>query len=254
MIPDHFTAPHQRREGEAPAAPAGSRIYAIGDVHGRADLLREMHRLIHADAYRRQAPRNVVVYLGDYIDRGRQSPEVLDILLNEALPSFESIYLKGNHEESLLRFLDDISIGPAWLYYGGAETLESYGVTTPQSPHDPRTLTRAQRELQRRLPDSHRNFMASLRLLHAEGDYLFVHAGIRPGVPLQQQDPEDLLWIRDSFLDSDAEHGCIVVHGHTITERPDVQRNRIGIDTGAFATDRLTCLILEGTDWSFLQT
>lgn len=244
----------QQPQGVAPEVPPGSRVYAVGDIHGRADLLRELHQLIHEDAYRRQAPRNVVIYVGDYIDRGGDSPAVIDLLLNETLPSFESIHLKGNHEDSLLRFLDDISVGPAWLLYGGAQTLLSYGVRPPYGAGRGEDLTRAQRELREKLPARHRRFMQGLKLTHVEGDYLFAHAGVRPGVALDQQQEEDLLWIRDEFLLSDAEFGKIVVHGHTITSRPDVQRNRIGIDTGAFASGTLTCLVLEGSDWSFLQT
>jgi serine/threonine protein phosphatase 1 len=241
-------------EGVAPQVPPGSRIYAVGDIHGRADLLRHLHQLIHEDAYGRQAPRNVVVYLGDYIDRGKASAEVIDLLIDEPLPSFEAVHLKGNHEDSLLRFLDDTSVGAAWFSYGGDATLESYGVrpVAPAAPHQ--ELLRAQRELALRLPERHRRFLAALTLAHEEGDYLFVHAGIRPGLPLRAQNPADLLWIRDEFLSSSADFGKIIVHGHSISARPDVQRNRIGIDTGAFASNVLTCLILEGSDWSFLQT
>jgi len=243
-----------RQQGVLPEVPPGSRIYAIGDIHGRADLLRRLHQLIHEDAYQRQAPRNVVVYLGDYVDRGEASPAVIDLLLDEPLPSFESVHLKGNHEDSLLRFLDDTGVGPAWLLYGGAETLASYGVRPPHATCRNQELERAQREFRVRLPERHRRFMAGLKLTHEEGDYLFAHAGVRPGVPLEQQQAQDLLWIRDEFLLSDAEFGKIIVHGHTITSRPDVQRNRIGIDTGAFASGTLTSLVLEGTEWSFLQT
>lgn len=238
----------------APEVPPGSRIYAVGDIHGRADLLRAMHQLIHEDAYRRQAPRNVVIYLGDYIDRGEESRAVIDLLLDEALPSFECIHLRGNHEDSLLRFLEDASIGPSWLFYGGAQTLSSYGVRPPLPLTRADELARAQRELRERLPERHRRFLQALPLTHEEGDYLFVHAGLRPGLPLDRQSAEDMLWIRDPFLHSDAEFGKIVVHGHSITSRPDVQRNRIGIDTGAFASGTLTCLVLEGADWLFLQT
>ncbi len=245
---------HPHREAVTPQAPPGSRIYAIGDIHGRADLLRRLHRLIHEDAYRRQAPRNVVVYLGDYIDRGDESPAVIDLLLDEPLPSFESVYLKGNHEESLLCFLEDTAIGPAWLFYGGAQTLHSYGVRPPDAPMNPRELARAQGELAERLPQRHRRFMQGLALTHEEGDYFFAHAGVRPGLPLDQQAAQDLLWIRDDFLLSEEHFGKIVVHGHTITPRPEVKRNRIGIDTGAFASGRLTCLILEGSQLGFLQT
>jgi serine/threonine protein phosphatase 1 len=244
----------QPQQGVAPVVPPGSRIYAIGDIHGRIDLLRRLHQLIHEDAYERQAPRNVVVYLGDYIDRGDASPAVIDLLLDRPLPGFDSVHLKGNHEDSLLRFLEDTGIGPAWLLYGGAETLLSYGIRPPQASGGAREMERAQAELRAKLPDRHRRFMAGLRLTHQEGDYLFAHAGVRPGVPLDRQQEQDLLWIRDEFLLSDAEFGKIVVHGHTITSRPDVQRNRIGIDTGAFASGTLTCLVLEGEDWSFLQT
>ena len=238
----------------APEVPPGTRIYAIGDIHGRVDLLRDMHQLIHEDAYRRQAPRNVVIYLGDYIDRGRESPAVIDVMLDEALPGFESIHLKGNHEDSLLRFLVDASIGPPWMFYGGAATLASYGVKPPDPATRPDELRRAQRELGQRLPARPRQFMAGLRLSHGEGDYFLAPAGVRPGVALERQNEQDLLWIRDEFLRADAEFGKIVVHGHSITARPDVQRNRIGVDTGAFASGTLTCLVLEGTDWSFLQT
>jgi serine/threonine protein phosphatase 1 len=244
----------RQQETVAPEVPPGSRIYAVGDIHGRADLLRQMHSLIHHDAYERQAPRNVVVYLGDYIDRGDASPAVIDLLLDEPLPGFQSVHLKGNHEDTLLSFLDDAAFGQGWLLYGGAETLMSYGVRLPRPGSSAQELERAQAELQARLPPRHRRFMAELRLTHEEGDYLFAHAGIRPGVPLEQQQAQDLLWIRDEFLLSDAEFGKIVVHGHTITARPDVQRNRIGIDTGAFASGTLTCLVLEGAEWSFLQT
>jgi serine/threonine protein phosphatase 1 len=238
----------------APEVPPGSRVYAFGDIHGRVDLLRQLHAIVHDDAWRRQAPRNVAVYLGDYIDRGEASPAVIDLLLDEPLPGFETVWLKGNHEETLLRFLDDTSIGPSWLLYGGRETLASYGVRPPGPGGGERELERAQRELRQRLPPRHLRFFSELELTHEEGDYLFAHAGVRPGVPLDQQAEQDLLWIRDEFLLSDAEFGKIIVHGHTISERPDVQRNRIGIDTGAFASGRLTCLVLEGTDWSFLQT
>jgi serine/threonine protein phosphatase 1 len=237
-----------------PSGPAGTRLYAIGDIHGRLDLLRTLTALIHDDAYRRQAPRNVVVYLGDYVDRGRESRAVIDFLLNEPLPGFERIHLRGNHEDVMLRFLTDISAGPSWLNFGGRETLESYGIAAPQPHAEPAALERAQRALAACLPTAHLEFLRGLRLQHEEGDYFFAHAGVKPGVPLDQQREQDLLWIRGEFLSSNAEFGRIVVHGHSISPVPDVRRNRIGIDTGAFMSDRLTCLAIEGTEWSFLQT
>lgn len=242
----------QQQPGAPPRVPDGSRVYAIGDIHGRADLLREMHQLIHEDAYERQAPRNVVVYLGDYLDRGPASAEVIDILLDEPLPGFERIHLAGNHEETVIRFLTDVSVAGLWLEYGGAATLYSYGVRPP-AMNEP-DLLRAQDELREALPESHLRFMRELRLTHFEGDWFFVHAGVKPGVPLEAQQPQDALWIRGEFLSCEDDFGKIVVHGHTVTQEPDVRRNRIGIDTGAFMSGCLTCLVLEGERWSFLQT
>lgn len=253
MLANLFGAARTRKM-VSPAVPRGSRVYAIGDIHGRLDLLRDLHQLIHEDAYRRQARRNVLVYLGDYVDRGMESREVIDFLLDNPLPGFECKYLKGNHEESMLRFLDDIEVGPAWLFYGGSQTLFSYGVRPPELVTDQAELTRAQTELRQKVPQRHLTFLQGLKLTHVEGDYFFAHAGIRPGQPLEAQSAQDILWIRDEFLSSTADHGKIVVHGHSISDRPDVRRNRIGIDTGAFASGRLTCLIVEGTDWSFIQT
>jgi serine/threonine protein phosphatase 1 len=243
-----------RAEEKAPAIPAGTRLYAVGDIHGCVDLLRQLSQLIHEDAYRRQAARNVVVYLGDFIDRGPDSRGVIDLLLNEPLPGFESHHLKGNHEDIMLRFLVDTSLGPSWLAYGGRQTLQSYGIDAPAADAPVSELQRAQRELGLRVPRTHLDFLRRLDLSHVEGDYFFAHAGVKPGVPLEQQRDEDMLWIRDEFLRSDASFGRIVVHGHSITQEPDVRRNRIGIDTGAFASNRLTALVAEGTEWFFLQT
>ncbi len=234
--------------------PAGTRVYAVGDIHGRADLLEKLHGMILADAGKAPEERKVVVYLGDYVDRGMEVARVVDILLDEPLPGFESVHLLGNHEASLLEFLEDIAIGPGWLFYGGRETLYSYGVALPSGGDERERLLAAQAELRRKLPERHLAFLRSLRLHHVEGDYLFVHAGIRPGVPLERQDREDLLWIRDKFLASTADHGRIVVHGHTISEEPDVRSNRIGIDTGAYATGVLTCLVLHEDRREFLRT
>ncbi len=241
----------KRTQAVLPRTPPGSRVYAIGDIHGRLDLLRAITQLIHEDAYANQAARNVVVYLGDYIDRGDTSSAVLDWLIENPLPGFESVHLLGNHEDSMLQFLTDARVGPPWLAYGGVATLRSYGVRPPSSDND---LPRVQDELRDKLPERHLVFLRGLALRHVEGDYAFVHAGVRPGVPLEAQVPQDLLWIRDEFLSSNADFGKIVVHGHTITEQPEVRRNRIGIDTGAFASGTLTSLVLADDQWSFLQT
>jgi serine/threonine protein phosphatase 1 len=245
----------ERSTAPRPRTPPGTRVYAIGDIHGRLDLLRDLHRQILEDAARHPAARRVLVHLGDYVDRGHDSAGVIDELLDRPLPGFEIVNLLGNHEDSMIRFLDDLSVGPAWLYYGGVATLASYRVEARgQSWRDERELRRLQAELRQRLPERHLQFMQSLPLHHCEGDYLFVHAGIRPGIALGRQVREDLLWIRDEFLLSPLDHGKVVVHGHTITDVPDLQLNRIGIDTGAFATSRLTCLVLDGEARAFLAT
>lgn len=240
--------------GRAAQTAAGSRVYAIGDVHGRLDLLHELIAQIDADLEARPAAEGTLVMLGDYVDRGPESARVLDWLIDYARPALRLVALQGNHEESMLRFLDDIDVGPAWLYYGGSETLHSYGIAAPRHADEPATLRRLQAELRARLPRRHREFLSSLPASHVDGDYLFVHAGIRPGVPLSAQARSDLLWIRDEFLRSDADHGKVVVHGHTIAPEPELCRNRIGLDTGAFATDRLTCVVLESTTQRILHT
>ncbi len=233
--------------------PPGTRLYAIGDIHGRADLLRRIHRLIYEDACHAQAGRKVVVYLGDYIDRGPDSRGVIDLLIHDPIPGCESVHLKGNHDDCLTRFLVDPKIARLWLSHGGDATLRSYGVAPPCFPWDFRDIRRAQQALRRALPAEHMAFFRGLRSAYTEGDYLFVHAGIRPGVPLALQTERDMLWIGEKFLDSHRDHGKIVVHGHSITAGPDVRQNRIGVDSGAYATGKLTCLILEGTERCFLQ-
>lgn len=236
------------------SAPPGSRVYAIGDVHGRLDLLESLEELIAADAAEGVPARKVVVYLGDYVDRGMEARHVVDRLMAHPLNGFEAVHLKGNHEDFLLRFLDDVQIGAGWLRNGGNTTLYSYGIRPPDRPTDTSALERARQELLRRLPPAHLDFYRRLKHSHVEGDYFFAHAGVLPGRPLDRQAPEDLMWIRDDFLDSPDDHGKIVVHGHTITEEPDVRANRIGIDTGAYASGRLTALVLEGATRRFLQT
>jgi serine/threonine protein phosphatase 1 len=234
--------------------PDGTRVYAIGDVHGRDDLLARLHAEILEDATGDGGLRRVVVYLGDYIDRGEESREVIDRLLSAPLPGFEVVHLIGNHDAWLLEFLNDVSVGSAWLFNGGDATLESYGVEARQALGGSSGLYAAQTALRENLPTEHLAFLRELRLHHVEGDYLFVHAGIRPGLTLQQQDPADLIWIRDDFLNAREDHGKIVVHGHSITRAPELQPNRIGIDTGAYASGCLTCLVLEGETRRFLQT
>lgn len=234
-------------------APPGTRLYVVGDIHGRADLLRILHEAIRDDAA--DAPsRRVIVYLGDYVDRGGESSAVLEMLASGPPEGFEAVHLLGNHEAWLLDFLDDPDQGAGWIMNGGGATLLSYGIDAAGISFQRDRLAKARADLRSRLPPSHLAFLESLKLSHVEGDYLFVHAGVRPGLPLDRQSADDLVWIRDEFLFSDADHGKVVVHGHTIVDEPEVLDNRIGIDTGAFATGRLTCLVLEGSARRFIST
>jgi serine/threonine protein phosphatase 1 len=246
-----------RRRQQVPrraVAPPGVRIYAVGDVHGRLDLLLQLHEMIAGDASTADGLRKVVVYLGDYVDRGQESRQVIQFLLDEALAGFESVHLRGNHEEIMLAFLDDVGVGPMWMSNGGDSTLLSYGVGLQEGASIEERHARVQEKFRGAVPEAHLRFLRDLRLYHVEGDYLFVHAGIAPGKPLEEQNARDLLWIRDEFIRSDADHGKCVVHGHTIAPAPDLRDNRIGIDTGAYFSGTLTCLVLEGETRRFLQT
>jgi len=235
-------------------APAGTRIYVVGDIHGRADLLRAIHRQILDDVERTRPDRPVVVYLGDYIDRGEQTRQVLDILTGQPIDIAERVHLLGNHEEFMLTFLKDSTVGDLWLKNGGDATMFSYGVGFPKLPDRAERFRQMRDDLIATLPDSHLAFLQNLTLTHVEGDYVFVHAGIKPGCPIDDQVADDLLWIRGEFLESRADHGKCVVHGHTITDEVETRPNRIGIDTGAYFSGRLTCLVLDGDSRSVLHT
>lgn len=230
--------------------PEGERVYAVGDVHGRADLLNRLRELIAEDCRSRPAGAATTVFLGDYVDRGADSRGVLDILTSGTFPT-QTIFLTGNHEAMMLAFLRAAELGSGWLPNGGVETLQSYGVEVGEL----RTalgLETASQRLREALPASHRHFLQTLQLTHQVGGYFFCHAGVRPGVPLDRQAEEDLLWIRKEFLFSTQPFGKIVVHGHTPVREPDVRPNRINVDTGAFASGRLSCVVLEGTARRFL--
>ncbi len=234
--------------------PRGTRVYAVGDIHGQLDLLKGMRDQISDDAKTARRERNVIVYLGDYIDRGPDSRGIVELLLNQPLQGFEEVHLKGNHEDLMLEFLDDPGVGEHWYLNGGDATLASYGVARAVIVEGPDRFVATRDRLRGTLPVEHLAFLRSLAMYHVEGDYLFVHAGIRPGRPLAQQEAHDLLWIRREFLSSDADHGCCVVHGHSITSEPEIRRNRIGIDTGAYYTGRLTGLVLDGAERRILRT
>jgi len=238
---------------ETPRVPPDAVVYAIGDIHGRRDLLDRLHDLIRDDAADRDCGRRVIVYLGDYVDRGPDSAGVIDSLCDAPLPGFETIHLIGNHEDYMKRFLVDPSVGPAWFWNGGGETLESYDIDV-SGADGPGALPALRDALAAAVPAAHRRFLERLSSYHVEGDYAFVHAGVRPGRALENQRREDLIWIREDFLDSTERHDRIIVHGHTIARAPQWRSNRIGIDTGAFATGVLTALVLEGAERTILQT
>jgi serine/threonine protein phosphatase 1 len=227
-----------------PRVPDGVRIYAIGDVHGRSDLLEQVLARIDADLLTNRVLRPIHVFLGDYIDRGPDSTGVLDLLISRG-QSHEVVCLKGNHELFLLEFLRDPAALKHWRQYGGLDTLMSYGVALQFNASEVELEELADRLFQA-LPERQRDFLSQLTTSFTCGDYFFVHAGVRPRVPLDQQREQDLLWIRDEFLQYKHDFGKIIVHGHTPVNEPEIRANRINIDTGAYATGKLTCLILEG--------
>lgn len=233
--------------------PEGSRVYAIGDIHGELEMLERLLERIQQDAAEARPTRKVVVFLGDYVDRGSNSRQVIELLLSEPLPGFESVYLKGNHEAAFEGFMTAPENHLHWLTFGGVSTCASYGVDSAAPPEDAEMLTWLSRCLSDAVPQAHKDFLSALRLSHQEGDYFFAHAGIKPGIPVEEQQAEDLLWIREAFLRSTLDHGHIVVHGHTPEWSPVTRANRIGIDTGACFGGALTALVLDGDSQSFLQ-
>jgi serine/threonine protein phosphatase 1 len=234
-----------------PRTPVGERIYAVGDIHGRADLLAALLARIDSDLNVRPIGNSAQVFLGDYIDRGPNSRQVLDLLI-ERQRQHNVLCLKGNHEVYAVQALSEPSVLPEWLKMGGIATLVSYGVKRPARDDDPQAQREASAAFRRALPDSHLHFLLHLAPSFSHGDYFFAHAGVRPEVPLQQQHERDLLWIRDDFLLHEEDFGKVVVHGHTPAPEPDIRPNRINIDTGAYATGRLTCLVLENDQVRFL--
>jgi len=234
--------------------PQGQLVYAIGDIHGRADLLTLLLAEIASDAARAtKAGRRTLVFLGDYIDRGPDSRRVVDMALNELPRGFDAHFLKGNHEAIMLGFLDDPTYLDHWLANGAGATFQSYGIDVAELSRKGAPQEAWRRALLASLPETHRDFFEALELAVSFGDYFFVHAGVRPGIPLEAQDPLDMVWIRDPFLQSEEDFGKIVVHGHTPGRVPVIRANRIGIDTGAVFTDRLTALRLEDGSRRLMQ-
>lgn len=233
--------------------PPGKRLYAVGDIHGRLDLLDELLDQIERDIRNRPVKVAALVFLGDLIDRGPESAAVIERL--RTLRDFPAklLFLQGNHEEVMLRVLEgEAGLAYDWLSFGGDACVQSYGVsdTVLQAMDEERiALT-----LRKAIPPAHIEFLKSFGDTFRFGDYLCVHAGIRPGVAIEEQQPHDLRWIRQPFLSDGHDHGCMVIHGHTITDGVDLRSNRIGIDTGAYRTGMLTAAVVEGKDLHFLST
>lgn len=235
----------RRRKQDKPHLPDGVRIYAFGDIHGRSDLLQNMFSVIDSDLMRNPVARPIEVFLGDYIDRGPNSASVLDLLIERGRRR-ETVFLKGNHEAFFLEAISDPSKLDQWRQIGGLETLTSYGLQPSINP-DAAEGERLIGELRAVLPEQHLSFLNGLMPYFVSGDFLFVHAGVRFGIPLAEQREADLLWIRNEFLDRDANFGKFIVHGHTPVREPDLRQYRINIDTGAYATGNLTLLTIQGT-------
>lgn len=228
---------------EYPGLSEGLVVYAVGDVHGRSDLLADLHEAIDAEP-RPPGTLEIEVYLGDYVDRGPDSRGVVDLLIERAARR-RLVLLRGNHEIFFERFLAGGLSPHAWCRFGGEATLLSYGI-------DPADLAGAAAEewiaaARRRIPPSHVAFLNALTRSFSVEGYFFAHAGIRPGTPLEDQSVDDLCWIRSEFLSDERDFGAVVVHGHTPTILPEFRHNRIDVDTGAYATDCLTCLVIDGT-------
>ncbi len=230
----------------------GWRAYAIGDIHGRLDLLEVLLAKIHDDLERRPARKSLMVFVGDLIDRGPNSAQVIERLRSYSRPAVQTVFLLGNHEEVMLRILaGDGSLIASWLKFGGLECLESYGVGVERLSSLPADISQI---MARAVPKEHVCFLEQFVDSCRFGDYLFVHAGIRPGVALDQQRQSDLRWIWEPFLSDDTDHGFTVVHGHTIRSEVEVRQNRIGIDTGAYRTGVLTALAIDGNCHWLLDT
>jgi serine/threonine protein phosphatase 1 len=230
------------------------RIYAVGDIHGMSALLLGMLNVICADAAQaeREAERTIIVLCGDYIDRGPDSAGVLSILSALSLAGIELVALRGNHEDMLQRFMEQPErFGAQWISNGGDQTLRSYEIAIPAG--SPESLREARQAMARRMPMSHFGFLAELKSSFTLGDYFFCHAGARPSIPLTEQSERDLLWIGKDFISADNGFEKVIVHGHHATAEPVIAKHRIGVDTGAYATGRLTTAVLENASCRFLE-
>lgn len=241
------------RRQSGPAGARGWRAYVVGDLHGRVDLLDQLIDKIHEDIERRPARKVLLIFVGDLIDRGPDSAQVVERLRTYQRPKVQTVFLLGNHEEVLLRILaGEADLITKWRAFGGTECLKSYGV-------DAAALSGLEDEdalavVRKAIPKKHVEFLESFDDSCRFGDYVIVHAGIRPGVEFDQQRQSDLRWIREPFLFDETDHGFVVIHGHTIRPEVEVRPNRIGIDTGAYRSGVLTALAIEGSDTWLIDT
>ena len=236
----------------APALDSDEPIYAIGDIHGRADLLKRLLDVIEEDCAEIEQQAHII-FLGDYIDRGFQSRQVISTLIELGENSkYKTTFLKGNHEQAMLHFMRDHKIGPDWASFGGRETLISYNVVPPKSVDMVDQWEPIQKSLKRRIPEEHVTFLETLAVSHQIGPYAFVHAGVKPGVPYEQQRDEDKLWIRDEFLNAQDKEDLFIVHGHTPVDTPYRDHRRVNVDTGAYFTGKLAAVKIYKDQMSFL--
>jgi len=236
------------------AIPDGQRVYAIGDIHGRVDLLDLLLRQIDADNAARPPSETTLIFLGDLIDRGPDSAQVVERLIGVKANHPRTRFLLGNHEEVFLQAVRDGSVGALryFLRIGGDTTVMSYGLT--EAEYRKTSIDELSEIFQRRVPAAHVDFIESFEDMIVLGDYVFVHAGVHPEAPLAQQKISDLRWIRNDFLNFRGRLEKIVVHGHTISEEVEVRLHRIGLDTGAYSSGLLTAMGFEGDQRWLLQT
>ncbi|MCH2546365.1 MAG: metallophosphoesterase [Alphaproteobacteria bacterium] len=253
-----FSALQKKETIHSDALPGGTRIYAIGDIHGELNLLEQLQEKISTDLRNNPAISNVkIIYLGDYINRGSDSRKTIDRLIANPFANIDALYLMGNHEYALIKFLAGEMSYAEWINWGGDQTLISYGMDVISPYSDKDEIEALRLNFRKTIPLSHYHFLSQLKPYQVEGDYVFVHAGMRPGVAIEDQELQDLILIRDDFLKKPVTSNKIVIHGHTIFDTPRVRKTRkginsIGIDTGAHAKGKLTAIVLENEDYRFI--
>lgn len=237
-----------------PRTPPDTIIYAIGDIHGSLEPLMRLHEKIEIDSDKYNEKHKILVYLGDYIDRGVNSSEVIDLLINNPLRDFKKIYLKGNHEHALLSFLENSENSREWFTWGGDSTVMSYGASFYDEMNNRFSYADIRNNLARLIPQTHYEFYRNLKISHIEGDYMFVHAGLKPKVLIENQSDLDMITIRDEFVSCNKKFSKKIVFGHTIFKEPYIDDVKIGIDTGAYLSGKLSCVVLEDDNVRFISS